>query len=220
MQPGALRLTPSLRIMLMISAAIGIALIGLSLYYGRVPVFLFLNNDLGHAADLCFSYITQLGNGLVWIPIVLIALRFRPTCLPMVISLIVFSTLFTQLPKNLLFSQVMRPSAVISDTHLFHTAPGTDLHKSFSFPSGHSATAFSIVFLVMCCFPNRKWLAPVMLLYGLSVGYSRVYLAQHFPLDVGGGILVAIISFYASWWMQGVFDEKRKMKNERTVNSQ
>ncbi|HVZ24721.1 MAG TPA: phosphatase PAP2 family protein [Sediminibacterium sp.] len=196
--------------MLVLSAVIGITLIGLSGYFGRVPVFLALNGNLGHAADICFTYITQLGNGLVWIPVVLLAFRLRPACLPLVLSLVVFSTLFTQVPKNLLFSHVMRPSAVITDPGLLHTVPGVELHQSFSFPSGHTATAFSIVFLVTACFPKRKWLAALMLVYGLAVGYSRVYLAQHFPIDVGGGIIAAIISYYASWLMQGVFDEKRK----------
>jgi len=43
------------------------------------------------------------------------------------------------------------------------------------------------------------------------VGYSRIYLAQHFPIDVGAGIITGIISVAAAiqfqryWW-------KRKVK--------
>lgn len=35
-------------------------------------------------------------------------------------------------------------------------------------------------------------------IYAIACGYSRIYLAQHFPLDVAGGIMVAIITVLTS----------------------
>jgi len=35
-------------------------------------------------------------------------------------------------------------------------------------------------------------------IYAVACGYSRVYLAQHFPLDIAGGIMVAILTVILS----------------------
>ncbi len=44
----------------------------------------------------------------------------------------------------------------------------------------------------------------------LLAGYSRVYLAQHFPLDVGAGIICAVITVYLSLQIQKAFDKQWK----------
>ena len=31
-------------------------------------------------------------------------------------------------------------------------------------------------------------------MYALICGYSRIYLGQHFPLDIAGGIIAALLS--------------------------
>ena len=62
-----------------------------------------------------------------------------------------------------------------------------------SFPSGHTGTAFCILLIVVMF--AKSWLTCWgMFLYAMLVGYSRVYLAQHFPLDVGASMLIALIS--------------------------
>lgn len=55
-----------------------------------------------------------------------------------------------------------------------------------SFPSNHTAMAFAMAYLVLRLYP--AWYN-VLLLYLLAVfiGLSRVYLREHYPLDVLGG---------------------------------
>jgi membrane-associated phospholipid phosphatase len=58
-----------------------------------------------------------------------------------------------------------------------------------SFPSGHTNTAFSAAMLMVLCFSKRFW--PAFFIAGL-VGYSRVYMGVHFPIDVFAGALFGI----------------------------
>jgi membrane-associated phospholipid phosphatase len=43
---------------------------------------------------------------------------------------------------------------------------------------------------------------PVGFAYALIGGYARIYVAQHFPLDVGAGIMVAYCSVLLAWVIQ------------------
>jgi membrane-associated phospholipid phosphatase len=61
-----------------------------------------------------------------------------------------------------------------------------------SFPSGHTASAFAL-FIGMAFFTQNKYLKAVCLLLALGVGYSRVYLALHFPEDVLAGSLIGVL---------------------------
>ena len=116
----------------------------------------------------------------------------------------VFSTLFTHLFKDLLMPGEPRPLKGVPDFNLVHTVPGVEVHAIGSFPSGHTTTAFT-VFLIGSLVIQKKWLIPVGFIYALLVGYSRIYLAQHFPTDVAGGMIAALITLFCSlgfqlWW--------------------
>ena len=61
-----------------------------------------------------------------------------------------------------------------------------------SFPSGHAATSFAGATILSFAFPR---LAPLFLLLAAAIGFSRVYVGVHYPLDiVGGAVLGAAIA--------------------------
>ncbi|ODV06672.1 MAG: hypothetical protein ABT20_12865 [Rubrivivax sp. SCN 70-15] len=59
------------------------------------------------------------------------------------------------------------------------------------FPSDHVTVFWSLAVAALGTLGCRRW-APVLLVLGLLVGWSRVYLGVHFPLDVLGAAPVAL----------------------------
>jgi membrane-associated phospholipid phosphatase len=62
-----------------------------------------------------------------------------------------------------------------------------------SFPSGHTATAFSLAMAVTYIWPRLSVIAWV---FAISVGVSRIAITAHYPSDVLGGALTGILSVY------------------------
>lgn len=189
---------------------IAIILLASSAVLGRIPVFLFLNRDFGTIADTVLLGFTYLAEGWIWIPyLVVVGWVFKKDKAIIVYSFAI-STLLTQIPKLLLLSHITRPIASGIAPNLIHTVKGVTMHQLNSFPSGHTATAFTIFLLTIYLF-NQSKLILIGLLYAMLCGYSRVYLGQHFPMDVGGGIIVAIATIEIS-------KRIRKIKSDVTKN--
>lgn len=61
--------------------------------------------------------------------------------------------------------------------------------REFSFPSGHTSSAFSTSMALSTAYPKWYVIAPSLLFAG-SVGYSRMYLGVHYPTDVAAGAVL------------------------------
>ena len=181
----------------LISFLLALILIGTSLIWGRETLFLLFNKDLGSFTDHFFVIWTGMAEGWIWIPYLIIVFGYFKKDWQFIVYSFVGSTLLTQIPKQLVFEKITRPFASNIPKSLIHTVAGVDMHTLNSFPSGHTATAFTLFLLTVYLFEN-KWVLTIGLIYALLCGYSRVYLGQHFPLDLGGGILAAILSIEIS----------------------
>ena len=68
---------------------------------------------------------------------------------------------------------------------------GLTRRSNSSFPSGHASGTFSVATIIGSRHPKTR--IPVYTLATL-VGFSRIYLGKHYPLDVLGGAAVGIAS--------------------------
>lgn len=186
---------------LLITSLSGLTLLIISFILGRERFFLLLNGDGGYFTDSFFAIWTSLGEAIAWVIVAVLFYFYQKDKLILYFASLIFSTILTQFLKHIVFEDVKRPTAAISDVSQIHTVTGVELYTANSFPSGHTATAFTI-FLLACLLINKKWVVPFGFLAALLVGYSRIYLAQHFPIDVGGGMLVAVFTILLSVWIQ------------------
>jgi undecaprenyl-diphosphatase len=68
--------------------------------------------------------------------------------------------------------------------------PLVNVPDSGSFPSGHAATSFAAATILSFAFPR---LAPLLLVLAAAVGFSRVYVGVHYPLDIVGGAVLGVL---------------------------
>ena len=181
--------------------SIAMVLFILSYIIGRDTLFLYFNNNGGAIADNFFSYFTYLAEGWIWIPYLLILVLVLKKDAAFIVINFLSSTLLTQVPKNLIWPNVNRPIASDIPLTQIHLVPGVEVHTYNSFPSGHTATAFTLFLITVYLFPNNKVLL-VGAIYAIIAGYSRIYLGQHFPLDIAGGIVAALLSVALSILIQ------------------
>lgn len=140
--------------------------------------------------DEFFRYITYVGDGIfltfLLIPMLIIRLRY------FVYFLFSFLTSggMAQLLKH--YFELPRPCAFFNDSILLHYVPGVKIYMAHSFPSGHSATAFAM-FLMLSIISKNNYTKLFFFLFAITVGLSRIYLLQHFFIDVYFGSIVGTI---------------------------
>lgn len=127
-------------------------------------------------------------------------------------------SLLSQFLKSEFFNLEPRPVTYFSATPgLVHHVPGVELWTYNSFPSGHTITAFSIALTLLYLFaPRRVWTWSVLLFaWACSVGYSRMYLAEHFFKDVYGGAIIGVLATLAALWL-GEWSLPKRARKGRT----
>ena len=196
------------KISMLIILTMGGLVILASFILKKEAFFLLLNIDLGKPADIFFKYFTNAGDGLFWVLWgSLILIKKGKKYLPLLLSAVIFSTLLTQISKQIIYPDEPRPLQAIADQSLVHYVSGVTVHSMNSFPSGHTATAFTFVLVLALFSQTIEWLI-LGFVAAILVAYSRIYLSQHFPLDVGAGMLVAVCTMALSVGLQKRFDKK------------
>ena len=175
---------------------------------------LLLNRTLAPTADGFFLVMTALGDGLALalLGVAALLLWYRAAVWTALAAII--QTLLVQGSKRNLFPGLPRPTRYFEEQHgpeflqQLTPSPLGYVPVLDTFPSGHTATGFTLALLValwLSYSPQGQRAAKHWqgVLFGLAllVGCSRMYLQVHFLADVYVGSLVGLFSVAVSWWL-------------------
>ncbi len=148
----------------------------------------------------------QISEPLTWIPVYLFLLfllkqRFGWKYLAWSVPVIALMVICSDSGSVVLFKntvQRLRPSHVESlngSIHLLTDDKGEFLRGgSFGFVSSHASNHFAIaVFMIGVLHASVRGLAPVLIVWAVLIGYSRIYLGMHYPGDVLVGALYGAV---------------------------
>lgn len=136
--------------------------------------------------DTFFVGLSRIGTlGLVWIALAALVafLLRRPSVFVLTVGAVACADLLASALKALV--DVDRPPLRYASPDPLVRVP-TD----HSFPSGHSATSFAAALVLARAVPQRAWL---FYLLAAAIGFSRIYVGVHYPIDVLGGAVLGLL---------------------------
>ena len=167
------------------------------LIFNKADGFYMLNPWHNRFLDYFFIYYTNLGDGFFCVAIALLLFLFKKKYLSlMVFSSYAISGIIAQVLKYFILEA--RPAVYLKDSTYRYFIEDLTLHNFHSFPSGHMASAFAMAGVLSFAAKNKRY---SMLFFSLAilVGYSRIYLGQHFIDDVLAGAVLGFISAIFCW---------------------
>lgn len=160
-------------------------------------LFTFFNGHHTSVMDVIMYKITWIGEGVLSAVVLLSLLGMSSLRNWWYVSLalvcnIIPSLVITQLLKNAV--DAPRPLNLFKGTTWVHHEAIWPLLLEHSFPSGHTCAAFSL-FALLAMLLKKKYQAWGIVFFALAllVGYSRMYVAAHFFLDVYVGSIIGTV---------------------------
>ena len=183
--------------------------------FTKSEIHILLNSYNSQILDFFFKLVTNLGNGFLYIAVVPFLLTRKLKWVLVFIIAVVISNLFLFMLKHVLFDGMYRPAKYFElyETYRLHLVKGVKLHDLNSFPSGHTTTAFTI-FMMLTMLTRKNIVKLSLFLLAFLTAYSRVYLSQHFLIDIVAGSVIGSGSVI----LATVFSERfKKSQMEKTL---
>ena len=161
------------------------------LFLPKEDVSIWINQFHHPLLDGFFYYVTYLGDGMILLIILLYMLLQSYTWAAFFAGFTILEAGIVQLLlKKGLFASVTRPASYIPNFDQLHQVSGLTLHHLHSFPSGHTQTIFLVVTFIAMAGKRNLGASVLLVLLASLTALSRVYLLQHFLVDVWFGALI------------------------------
>ena len=163
----------------------------IKILYSREQIYFDVNRVYSCWGDIIAPYVTDIGDGLTILVIAVILALFNYRAAFLLITGYVVSSIVAQILKYTF--DMPRPKVYFSkELDRIHFVKNLYILSVHSFPSGHTVTAFSAGVVFTYLIKNKAW-GGLFLIIALMVGYSRMYLSQHFFEDVTVGSIIGVI---------------------------
>lgn len=159
-----------------------------------LSVFEFVQGIQNPVLSAILKVITTLGEGgIIFIALALILLvtkKYRKVGFAVMVALVVML-----ICNNFILKEIFarpRPFNITYDwwNEVYHFPDIVSRPNSFSFPSGHTSSAFAAAIAVL--WYDRKIGIPTTI-FAFIMGFSRIYVEVHYCTDVLAGMVVGII---------------------------
>jgi len=169
-----------------------------------------VNDHRSPGADLFFRWFTKVGEGYGYLVVFLILLVYKRRAawgvplLGIAVSLVAWiGKILFQHPRPYLYFE---QQGLLAQLELI---PGVKVNKGLtSFPSGHTMAAFALFTFLALCLPRKPWLSTTCFCIALLVGFSRMYLVQHFFEDVYSGALFGLFLGMLAYYVLNRVEQK------------
>ena len=163
---------------------------------------LWANGNFSSFQDTFFGLVSMGGSTTVFVAVVgaLAFVRFNYSIVAGMVFIL--NSMLVLFLKWVAFPDMQRPVAQM-DNSLLHFVEGVDVQTLYSFPSGHTATAFAMAITLSLLIKHRG-LSVLLITLAVLVGYSRIYLLQHFLIDVTAGAFVGTITSFTVYYTRPV----------------
>ncbi|MGN0522308.1 MAG: phosphatase PAP2 family protein [Eubacterium sp.] len=148
------------------------------------------------------KFFTTFGDEAFVIPMVVLAIvlcffkKSRKYGFTILFAIIV-GTLITNVVAKPLFLRIRPYNTLQADVYYWswYIGAGSLSESDYSFPSGHTTSAFEIATALFLCFKkDKKKIAYLFPAIALCTMGSRIYLMVHYPTDVIGGLIVGVVA--------------------------
>ncbi|MEQ6166871.1 MULTISPECIES: phosphatase PAP2 family protein [unclassified Ekhidna] len=173
-----------------------LCLFGLSVifyfYQSHGDFVIWLNSLHNPIWDFFFRYWTHTGSVYFFIAAILI-LVFLKRRYGLILSMVgIGVSLVSSFFKFVVFPDTPRPSIFFEGQEILAKVEGVQMLDLNSFPSGHAMAAFALATFIALMLQNNGY-SLLLLTMACLTALSRVYLAQHFLIDIMAGSLIGII---------------------------